>query len=168
MASTGLHPLDSSIHKTNEWLSQLALDLGVRDKLVALGALRVVLSTLRQALPVELSAELSAELPLLVRGIYFEGWAPSTERIAQRDLIARIANRLDAAIGAEAAIRATFVLLDAHASRSVASAIRGALDDEVRVLWPVSPSSASRVRASDGGRSDARPSSPAASSRRVK
>lgn len=172
MATTGLQSLDSSIHKTNEWLSQLALDLGVRDKHVAFGTLRVVLATIREVLPLETSAEVVAELPFMVRGIYFEEWAPSREPAPATNVIDRVAQRLDPSMNVEAALRATFVLLDSRLSRNTVAALKRALDDESRLLWPSpTPSSASRVRTSESARPESHPSSRPSSqpsSRRVK
>jgi uncharacterized protein (DUF2267 family) len=39
--------------------------------------LRVVLRTLRDRLTVEEAAHFSAQLPMLVRGLYYDGWDPS-------------------------------------------------------------------------------------------
>jgi uncharacterized protein (DUF2267 family) len=160
MPTTGLHPLDSSIHRTNEWLSQLALDLGVRDKLVAFNALRAVLASLREVLPLDVAAELAAELPLMVRGVYFDDWTPSREPLPGAGLVARIGARLDAPMQSEPVLRATFVLLESRSSRSVVGSLKRALDDEARALWPPSPpSSASRMRVSDSNRSSSNPAS---------
>jgi uncharacterized protein (DUF2267 family) len=164
MPTTGLHSLDSSIHRTNEWLSQLALDLGVRDKLVAFNALRAVLASLREVLPLSASAELAAELPLMVRGVYFDDWAPSREPLHRGGLATRIGARLDAPMQSEPVMRATFVLLDSRLSRSVVATLKRELDDEARALWPASlPSSASRMRTSDSNHPSSNPASKPAS-----
>jgi len=39
--------------------------------------LRIILHALRDRLTVQVAAQLAAQLPLLVRGIYYEGWSPS-------------------------------------------------------------------------------------------
>jgi uncharacterized protein (DUF2267 family) len=47
---------------------------GKRD---AYKCLRAVLQTLRDRLPVDLAVHFGAQLPMLVRGLYYEGWEPS-------------------------------------------------------------------------------------------
>jgi len=47
----------------------------------AYNALRAVLHTLRDRLPPEVAIKLGAQLPMLLRGIYYEGWhAAGTQR----------------------------------------------------------------------------------------
>jgi uncharacterized protein (DUF2267 family) len=40
-------------------------------------ALRAVLHALRDRLPVDESVQFAAQLPMLVRGVYYDGWDPS-------------------------------------------------------------------------------------------
>ena len=77
MSTTGLKTFDSTVQLTNAWLNELAEDQGGRDHSRAYQALRAVLQALRDRLTVEEVAALGAQLPLLVRGFYYEGWHPS-------------------------------------------------------------------------------------------
>src|SRR5689334_5586621 len=78
MSLTGLSSLDSSVHLTNAWLKALCEELGcAQDRGRAYHALRAVLHALRDRLPVGEVADLAAQLPLIVRGVYYEGWRPS-------------------------------------------------------------------------------------------
>jgi uncharacterized protein (DUF2267 family) len=75
--ATHIAGLDSGIDKTNRWLKEMSAALGESDRHEAYRQLRSVLHALRDRLPVTESAQLAAQLPLLLRGVYYEGWRPS-------------------------------------------------------------------------------------------
>lgn len=70
-------PIKATVAKTNLWLHELRDDLGVEDSQIAYRALRAVLHALRDRIGIEVSAHLSAQLPMLVRGMFYEGWDPT-------------------------------------------------------------------------------------------
>src|SRR5947199_9478445 len=78
MSATGLDVFDKTLQTTNIWLDEIIATLG-SDRQVAWKVLSVVLHKLRDRMPVELSAHLSAELPLLVRGVYYDQFAPAKQ-----------------------------------------------------------------------------------------
>jgi uncharacterized protein (DUF2267 family) len=69
--------IDTTVHKTYRWIDEISEDLGGIGRREAYRDLRAFLHTLRDRLTVDLSAELGAQLPMLVRGIYYEAWDPS-------------------------------------------------------------------------------------------
>jgi uncharacterized protein (DUF2267 family) len=79
MPNTGLPAFDTTVDKTNRILHQIEEAYGwtKERRNESYAALRAVLHTLRDRLTVDEAAQLSAQLPMLVRGIYFEGWDPS-------------------------------------------------------------------------------------------
>jgi uncharacterized protein (DUF2267 family) len=79
MSATGYATFDTTLEKTNGILKQIerTYDWPKERRNQSYNALRAVLHAVRDRLTVEEAAQLSAQLPLLVRGIYFEGWAPS-------------------------------------------------------------------------------------------
>src|SRR5882757_3513437 len=71
MSITGLAVFDETVQKTNRWLKEIAEELGV-DRPHAYRALRAVLHGLRDRLTIDETAQLGDQLPMLIRGIYFE------------------------------------------------------------------------------------------------
>ncbi|MBA8930538.1 uncharacterized protein (DUF2267 family) [Kutzneria viridogrisea] len=62
----------------NEWVRDVASEFDTDDRKFAYRVLRAWLHTLRDRLTVEASAHFAAQLPELLRGIYYEGWDPSS------------------------------------------------------------------------------------------
>lgn len=82
--TTAVTTLDHTIQETNVWLKGVEEELELDSRQQAFNALRAMLHTLRDRLPPEVAIKLGAELPILVRGIYYEGWhaaeTPTRER----------------------------------------------------------------------------------------
>ncbi|EWM19139.1 DUF2267 domain-containing protein [Kutzneria sp. 744] len=68
---------DHAVHTANEWVRDVADEFDTDDRPFAYRVLRAWLHTLRDRLTVEASAHLTAQLPELLRGIYYEGWDPT-------------------------------------------------------------------------------------------
>lgn len=75
--TTHVPTLEHGIHVTNEWLRDVAAELATDSHQEAYRALRATLHVLRDRLPVDETAQLAAQLPDLLRGVYYEGWNPS-------------------------------------------------------------------------------------------
>jgi uncharacterized protein (DUF2267 family) len=84
MSATGLDVFDTTLHKTNSWLKDLMQVLGTEDRHRAYLALRATLHALRDRLTVEEVAQLGAQLPMLIRGFYYEGWDPTNKPLRVR------------------------------------------------------------------------------------
>jgi len=69
--------LSHAVQLTQQWLKELRDNGDLDDEAAALSALRAVLHQLRDRLTPEEAVDLAAQLPLIVRGIYFEAWRPA-------------------------------------------------------------------------------------------
>ena len=85
MSATGLDVFDRTLQTTHTWLKEIMEELG-SDRQVSWHVLGAVLRTVRDRIPVELGAHLSAELPLLVRGLYYDQWRPAAPPERYRSL----------------------------------------------------------------------------------
>jgi uncharacterized protein (DUF2267 family) len=100
--------VERSVHKTNEWISDLVDELGIQDKEDAWRILKVYLQMLRDQLTIDEAAQFAAQLTLVLRGAFYEGFDPGDqEKLRDRDeFLARFAERAivsDAASAIEAA-----------------------------------------------------------------
>ena len=92
MATTSLEVFDRTLHTTNLWLDEICAEIGP-DKHLAWHVLGAVLRSIRDELLIGQSAHLSAQLPLLVRGAYFDQYRPAAQPVPERsqeDFIADI------------------------------------------------------------------------------
>jgi uncharacterized protein (DUF2267 family) len=140
MSATGLEVFDRTLQTTHIWLDEIIEDLHT-DRQTAWHVLGAVMRPLRDRLPPGLSAHLSAELPLLIRGSYFDQWRPGAEKLKMRSLAAFLERVSDGLrdtkpIGSLDAVRTVFSVLERHLDRGQAEKVRQALPEEIRALWP--------------------------------
>lgn len=90
--TTGVRNLDSSIDLTNVWFRDILSQLKWQSKESAYQALRGTLHSLRDRLPVEEAVDLAAQLPLLVKGIYYDGWTlkDKPEKLKKEEFARRV------------------------------------------------------------------------------
>jgi len=143
MSATGLRVFDETLHLTNSWLNELMKEMGWQDRHRAYLGLRLTLQELRDYLSVEEAAQLAAQLPMLVRGIFFEGWHPAHKPVKERNreaFLDRIhdgfrSTPMDEPIDVVAVVRAVFGLLGRRLSDGGQGA-RHSLPKGLRDLWP--------------------------------
>lgn len=140
MSFTGVDSLDRSIHKTNAWLADVADSFGTEDRRFAYRVTRAWLHTLRDRLAVDASAHLAAQLPELLRGVFYDGWDPSRvpAKYGRAEYVSRFAR--DAGVHdndvAKAAGIVTSVLLHHVSSGAVGQALAQLPRDIRELLEP--------------------------------
>lgn len=121
-----------SVEKTHVWLNELSEELGNDDRQAAYRVLRAYLHAVRDRLTVNEAAQLAAQLPELIRGIYYEDWVPARTPLKYRTVDefldrvadeAQLAGETDASYACSAAAR----VLRRHVSA-------GEIDDVVAVF----------------------------------
>lgn len=132
--------IDHAVQGLHLWLDELARELGWSGREQAYRALHIVLPLVRRHLPAGEAADLAAQLPLLARALFFEGWRPAKEPVRDRDgdtFIAEIAKGFSAVPGASPSeiAGAVFALLSRHVSRGEIVQVRKSLPEGVRRHW---------------------------------
>ncbi|MBX9943629.1 MAG: DUF2267 domain-containing protein [Reyranella sp.] len=141
MSATGLDVFDKTLHETNHWLKLMAGELGTDSRRAAFGALRGTLHALRDRIGPENAVHLGAQLPMLLRGAYYEGWHPAGTPTRERhleDFIEHVAAELPRGSDTEAgeAARASFAVMSRCLDRGEMLKLRQILPHEALNLWP--------------------------------
>ncbi len=143
MNSTGIRNLDNAIQTTNIWLRDLDAILGWDDRVKTYAALRTVLHALRDELIVEEAVDLAAQIPLIIRGLYYEGWVPAKTPRRERDLdlfLARVADNYSQSdagrIDPRWLCESVFTLLNTYVSAGEIDDVKNMLFSHLQDLWP--------------------------------
>jgi uncharacterized protein (DUF2267 family) len=140
MSATGLPVFDKTLQETHTWLNGVMQRMGIDDRQLALVALRATLHALRDRLGPNNAVHLGAQLPILIRGLYYEGWhvggTPSKERHKQ-EFLSHIAREFGgrADMDPELAARAVFETIWDHVELGEIAKVQKALPAELRELW---------------------------------
>jgi uncharacterized protein (DUF2267 family) len=142
MSNTGIAALDGATQQVNIWLNELDQSAHLDSKRQAYRLLRATLHALRDWMNPDQAADLGAQLPTLIRGIYYEGWNPSAtpedRARGKNDFVARVQSGFDAdpLRDPELAIGAVFSLLNKHVGSGQLAQMRNSLQKPLRKLWP--------------------------------
>jgi uncharacterized protein (DUF2267 family) len=141
MSAFGLEGIDQAVQQAHIWINEVENRLGWDSKPRAYRLLRAVLHALRDHLQVNEAADLGAQLPILVRGVYYEQWRPARTPVTERGLQSFL-DRIEASFkpdpidDAAKAASAVFALLSDKVSAGEIDDVRNALPKAIRALWP--------------------------------
>jgi len=133
--------LDTSLQRTHEWLRDIGRELGFDNERAAYAALRATLHAVRDRLPVELVAHFGAEMPMLVRGLYYDGWHPSAAGLKaahDEDFFDSVASELlghDELEDVEAVVAAVLRVINRRIAAGQIARILESLPAKVRLMW---------------------------------
>jgi uncharacterized protein (DUF2267 family) len=133
--------LDSAVVDVHRWLDEICDQLGWTERRAALAALRAALHVLRDRLTVEQNAHVSAQLPLIVRGLYYEGWRPGHAATIIHDVevyLERVAAELGVLgleVDAEEVARAVYGVITRHIAEGEVHKVGATLPRRLRQLW---------------------------------
>jgi uncharacterized protein (DUF2267 family) len=116
------------------------LELHWHDRRKAYLAMRATLHALRDRLTVEEVAQLAAQLPMLIRGFYYEGWDPTGKPLKIRDkeeFLGLVEQELRGSerIDPERVARAVFKVLSDRVTEGEIEDVKHLLPAEIRELW---------------------------------
>jgi uncharacterized protein (DUF2267 family) len=139
MTTHHLDVIDRSVEQAHVWVNDAADEFGTEDHQLAYRILRAFLHAVRDRITVEESAQLAAQLPTLIRGIYYEGWRPSTTPLRYHDretFLRKIADEALLAGSTEAsyAVTAAAAVVRRHVSEGEVADVLAILPAEIREL----------------------------------
>lgn len=145
MSATGLQTFDKTIHETNVWLKDMMDELGIEDRHQAYRILKGVLHVVRDRLTVTETQQLAAQLPMLVRGFYYEGWRPSDSPTRPRhkeEFLERVEKELEdlqnrgAQLNIEAVTAAGLKVIEKHVTWGEVQHVIQQMPKALKDMWP--------------------------------
>jgi uncharacterized protein (DUF2267 family) len=140
MSVTGLDVFDTTVSKTNAWLKRLMEIMDYQDRRVAYRGMRATLHAVRDRLTVEEVAQLAAQLPMLMRGFYYEGWDPTAKplKVRQREAFLDYIQREmtgDEPVDPGTLARAVFQVLAERVADGEIEDVKQLLPEDIREMW---------------------------------
>lgn len=141
MNEAAVHVFDSTFHESNRWLKLVMDNLETGDAQRGHAALKGTLHTLRDRIGLESAVALGAQLPMLIRGLYYEGWHGGGGQTKERhtaDFLDHVRREMPATVDLdpERAVRAVFETLWQKLDPGETAKLIRMFPIELRSLWP--------------------------------
>jgi uncharacterized protein (DUF2267 family) len=141
MSNAGLEVFDKTLQTTHIWLDEVMRELGP-DRQLAWHVLGAVLRALRDRLPLGLAVHLGSQLPLLVRGTYYEQWHSPGQTLddpprSLDEFLEPISKQLSSSrpVNVRNATGVVFQILSRHVNQGQVDKVRDCLPEQVRNIW---------------------------------
>ena len=138
--STGLDVFDTTVQQTNLWLKDMRSRIETTDRHLAYQILRATLHMIRDRVGPEHAVHFGAQLPMLIRGLYYEGWriadTPTRTRILEEflDDIESEARR-DLGADRKEIIKAVFQVIASRIDPGEVDKLIKVFPENLRSLW---------------------------------
>jgi uncharacterized protein (DUF2267 family) len=142
MSTTGYQSFDTTVQKTNRLLKEIEERYGWPEdrRVQSYHALNAVLHALRDRLTVEEAAQFAAQLPMLVRGMYYDGWDPSRvpEKTGRDEFLNRVRQEFTYAVdgGTEQLVQTVVQALRHHVSEGEWRDIKSSMPRDLAAVLP--------------------------------
>jgi uncharacterized protein (DUF2267 family) len=141
MSAVGLESIDHTVQLTHIWIDELDWRMAWNNKGRTYQLLKSVLQAVRDWLPTNESANFAAQLPTLLRGVYYEHWRPSTTPAKRRhkaEFLTQVSRTFtgDMEMQIEAAVAIVMGFLSSKISAGEIEDVRRSLPADLRALWP--------------------------------
>ena len=141
VTSTTFDILGGATETTEHWLADLREEIGWVSERGAYLCLRSTLHAMRDQMSVADAAKLGDALPVLIRGVFYEGWNPSAVPVRYVDREAfltriRLGCRVEPGPDPEPAARAVFSVLARRVEAEEIKTLKAGLTPEIQELWP--------------------------------
>lgn len=139
MTADTLETFEKTVQTTNAWLEEIMEEIGP-DRHLAWRALGAVLHTVRDRLPLAVAAHLGAQLPLLVRGMYYAEFSPGRTHVPCANaeaFLSLVSEKLQGGrpVDVADAVSAVFDLLSRQITEGQIEKVKEALPRSIRSLW---------------------------------
>lgn len=135
-----IREFDDVVDAATDWIDDLMRRLGWHDRDKVYSALIAALHALRDWLPRDEAVYVGGCLPLLLRGLYYEGWraAGHASNKSRRAFLERIHDGVhrEPGIDAEQVAKAVLALLAARLPPAELENAKAATPEELHGLWP--------------------------------
>ncbi len=139
MSTQGLEVIEASTQKTHEWINGVA-EAAHMEKRDAYKALRAVLQTMRDRLPLQEAVHFAAQLPMFLRGLFFESWQPASVpiKMSGEEFLQAVSEKIvtDHPVDPLRVTQIVFSVIMSHVGVGEMEKVKHCFPKDMQSLWP--------------------------------